>query len=105
MNSNTNTERALPAPLTRTDIARIYRRIFDTPRMESLCEEFAREIERAVVEALASPAPEAQAQHYWICCGSRDPGHADKRARSCMEKKLGIQSVAGGSPLLLSRNP
>lgn len=50
---------AVPAPLTRTDIARVYREVYGSPRMGSTEEEFARRIERATAEALAAQQPAA----------------------------------------------
>lgn len=69
------------APLTRTDIARIYRHVYGVPRMDELAEQFAREVERATVEALAEqPASSAVerlrnlAEHLRHCreCGETD---------------------------------
>lgn len=47
----------LPAPLSRTDIARAYREVYgEGCRFDGLKEEFARRIERATVEAMPAYA-------------------------------------------------
>ena len=45
----------VPAPLSRTDIARIWRETTGGTQMDQCAEEFARRIERAAVEASAAP--------------------------------------------------
>ncbi len=44
----------VPAPLSRTDIARIWREVTGGTQMDQCSEEFARRIERAAVEASAA---------------------------------------------------
>lgn len=48
------------APLSRTDIARLFRKVYGAPRMGGCEEEFAREVERATVLALQGGAHEVR---------------------------------------------